>query len=149
MCGTYRVYPRQTRIKELHLLRERKLSTQSISFLHRVTWNCCFRRHFCQTWTATVNKTSVEALSLSRKKRYSQHPRVERFEMPPCILISIKLFLAKLVFAMQIRRSPRYGDLKASLSKVFPTPDHRSYPSLFLSQNRNVDNDRQTMLTRR
>lgn len=88
-----------------------------------------------------ANKTRTEALSLSREKRYSQYPRVERFEMP-CILISIKLFLAKLIFAMQMRRSPRYGDLKTSLSKVFPTPDYRGYPSLPLSTNRDVDNDR-------
>jgi len=69
-----------------------------------------------------VNKTRAEALSLSREKRYSQHPRVERFEMPPCILISIELFLAKLVFAMQMRRSPRYGDLKATALQSFPDP---------------------------
>lgn len=91
-----------------------------------------------------ANKTRAEALSLSREKRYSYYPRAERFEMPPCISISNELFLAKLVFAMQMQRSPRLMKIlkHRSLSKVFPTSDHRGYPSLPLSQNRNVGNDR-------
>lgn len=138
-------------IKELHLLRKCKLSTQSIfPFSCPPFLRCCFRRHFHRAfYSPTWLKPRGGILSVAREKTI--FVRYQKRTQERCRALSyssssrrINLWHANAVVAETER--PVYEDL--SNVPCFPKFSRPSRPlrlfffSLLLTQNRNVGNDR-------